>query len=258
MFITNFKPILTFRGNDAEKVSAPKLQQYPPVNASITSHGGGGDLFIRQHSLDILGLKTLDIPHLRLIDSNSVRGMSLANKPIQILQGLKDAGIETIIDLRKEGSYDSKYARNCTSLGLNYFNFKIKENMAAFNMPGTTKLTTKEFTDMMEGFTKQLAYFFKLMDDGKVYMGCLLGLHRTDLAVVMNYLLNPKEPQSPPILSHMFYKDETNFTNKRIGSIKNLLRNLNPQHRLELHLPENIQDIMSSRILKLRMMNLAK
>ena len=257
MFITNFKPVLMFRGNDAEKVSAPKLQ-YPPVNASITSHGGGGDILIRPHTLDILGLKKLDIPHIRLIYSNSVRGMSLANKPIQILQGLKDAGIETIIDLRKEGSYDSKYARNCTSLGLNYFNFKIKENMAAFNMPGTTKLTTKEFTDMMEGFTKQLAYFFKLMDDGKVYMGCLLGLHRTDLAVVMNYLLNPKEPQSPPILSHMFYKDETNFTNKRIGSIKNLLRNLNPQHRLELHLPENIQDIMSSRILKLRMMNLAK
>ena len=44
MFITNFKPVLMFRGNDAEKVSAPKLQ-YPPVNASITSHGGGGGTY---------------------------------------------------------------------------------------------------------------------------------------------------------------------------------------------------------------------
>jgi len=257
MRITNFKPLFTFRANDAENISAPKVQ-YTSATPSLTSYGGGGDFFTSQHSLDVAQLKILDIPHFRLIDSNSVRGMSLANKPIQILQSLKNAGIETIIDLRKEGSYDSKYARNCTGIGINYFNFKIKENMAAFNMPGTTKLTSQDFRDMMEGFTKQLAYFFKLMDDGRVYMGCLLGLHRTDLAVVMNYLLNPKEPQSPPILSHMFYDNETNFTNKRIGSIKNLLRNLNPQQRAELHLSEDVENLMRSRIMKLRMMNLVK
>lgn len=257
MLITNFKPALSFKGSETEKVSTPKLV-YPPITQSSAFHGGGGDLFIRQDSLDIVTLKALDIPHFRLIDSNSVRGMSLANKPAQILQSLKDAGIQTVIDLRKEGSYDSKYAKNCERLGINYFNFKLKENMAAFNMPGTTKLSSMEFTDMMEGFTKQLGYFFQLMEEGKVYMGCLLGLHRTDLAVVMNYLLNPKEPQSPPILSHMFYKEETNFTNKRIGAIKNLLRNINPEQRFKLHMPDNIQEVMASRITKLRLMNLTK
>lgn len=215
----------------------------------------GVDCFVRQNSLDIARLKALDIPHFRLIDSNSVRGMCLANKPITVFQELKEAGIKTVIDLRKEGSNDSKYAKTCQRFGLDYFNFKVKENMAVFNLPATTKLTSAEFKDMMDGFTKQLGHFFGLMDEGKVYMGCLLGLHRTDLAVVMNYLLNPKEPQSPPVLSHMFIKEETNFTNKRIGSIKNLIKNLKPEHIKELGLSENFKEIFDMRVTKLRMMN---
>lgn len=223
--------------------------------------GGGGDLFTRQHaadSIDVVQIKALEIPHFRLIDSNSVRGMCLANKPITVLQELKNAGINTIIDLRKEGSPDSKYAKNCERFGLNYFNFKIKENMAVFNLPSTTKLTSGEFAEMTNGFAKQLGQFFNLMDEGRVYMGCLLGLHRTDLAVVMNYLLNPNEPQSPPVLSHMFIKEETNFTNKRIGAIKNLLKNLKPEHRSALGMAENFSEIFNARVLKLRMMNLIK
>ncbi len=257
MFIARVLPRITFGSNDVESISTPKVVSQPVVTNAV-EHGGGGDLFIRQNSLDINQLKLLEIPHFRLIDSNSVRGMCLANKPIEVLQGLKDSGIQTVIDLRKEGSYESKYAQNCERFGLNYFNFKIKENMAPFSPPASTRYTSKEFSVLMDDFTKQLGYFFKLMEDGRVYMGCLLGLHRTDLGVVLNYLLNPKEPQSPPVLSHMFIKEETNFTNKRIGSIKNLLRNLTPEQRAALHLPENVREVMDARILKLRLMNLAK
>ena len=214
------------------------------------------DVFTHNSEIDINRLKGLDIPHFRLIDSKSVRGMCLAKKNPQIFTELVESGINTIIDLRKEGSNESNYAKNCWENGLEYFNFKIKENMGFFNLPNTKKESSAEFKIMVNGFVKQLKYFFYLMDKGGVYMGCLLGLHRTDLAVCMNYLLNPEEPQTPPTLSHMFYKDETNFTNKRIGSIKNLLRNLSEKHREYLGLPKNYKEIFDNRIAKLRLMNL--
>ncbi len=214
------------------------------------------DVFTHNSEIDINRLKGLDIPHFRLIDSKSVRGMCLAKKNPQIFTELAESGINTVIDLRKEGSNESGYAKKCHENGLEYFNFKIKENMSFFNLPGTKKESAIEFKLLMDDFVKQLKHFFCLMDSGGAYMGCLLGLHRTDLAVCMNYLLNPEEPQTPPTLSHMFYKDETNFTNKRIGSIKNLLRNLSEKHREYLGLPKNYKEIFDNRIAKLRLMNL--
>ena len=86
-------------------------------------------------------------------------------------------------------------------------------------------------------------------------MACLLGLHRTDLAVVLNYLINPNEPKAPPILSHMYLKDETNFTNKYIGAMKNLYKNINSNERQLLGLSDNFKEIFDARITKLRIMN---
>ena len=61
-----------------------------------------------------------------------------------------------------------------------------------------------------------------------------------------------------PTFSHMFYDEETNLTNKYIGSVKNLLKNLTAKDKEFLKLPENFNEIFSSRILKLRMMNCVK
>ena len=255
MRVTSLHSFINFRSREVSDTTVPQFRLLPQKCLDMKPQ----DTFVRQpHSLNVVQLKILDLPNFRLIDSNSVRGGCLAAKSADTFKELKSAGIETIIDLRKEGGYDSKYAQKCNQSGLNYFNFKLKENMAAFNPPLTTKLHTDEFSDMMNSFVKQLGYFFNLMNEGRVYMGCLLGLHRTDLAVSMNYLLNPNEPQSPPVLSHMFIKDETNFTNKRVGSVKNLIKNLTPEHIKELGLAEDFKEIFDERVLKLRLMNLVK
>ena len=214
------------------------------------------DEFVRSTgSLDIARLKALGISHFRLIDSNSIRGVTLANQKHSILTELKECGINTIIDLRNEGGENSKYAQACRENGLDYINFKLKINMPIFNMPHATKLTIDERITQNNEFIKRLPAFFKLMDNGKYYMAGLLGLHRTDLAVVLNYLINPNEPKTPPILSHMYMKEETNFTNKYIGAMKNLLKNITPMHKKQLGLPEEFNTIFDARILKLRLMN---
>ena len=130
--------------------------------------------------------------------------------------------------------------------------------MPIFNVPNATKLSIDEIHKQNKEFVDNLPKFFEKMNSGKYYMACLLGLHRTDLAVTLNYLVNPKEPVTPPTLSHMFMKEETNLTNKYIGAIKNLIKNLSPKDREFLNLPENFNEIFSSRILKLRLMNCAK
>lgn len=217
------------------------------------------DEFVRSTgSLDIARLKNLGIKHFRLIDSNSVRGVTLANQRPSLLSELKECGIDTIIDLRSEGGENTKYAQACHERDLDYMNFKLKVKMPIFNVPNATKLSIDERHKQNKEFVDNLPKFFEKMNSGKYYMACLLGLHRTDLAVTLNYLVNPKEPVTPPTLSHMFMKEETNLTNKYIGAIKNMIKNLSPKDREFLNLPENFNEIFSSRILKLRLMNCAK
>lgn len=241
IYFSNIKP-LSFKSNFK--------QQSLPIER---------DEFVRSTgSIDIARIKDLGISHFRLIDSNSVRGVTLANQKPEILRELKECGIETIIDLRSEGSDKSKYAKVCKDNGLEYMNYKLKINIPIFNPPMATKQTTEERNIANKKFISQLPTFFDTLNKGKVYMACLLGLHRTDLAVTLNYLINPREPETPPTLSHMFIKEETNFTNKYIGAIKNLIKNLSKEDIQTLNLSENFQNIFDARVLKLRMMNLAK
>ena len=49
--------------------------------------------------------------------------------------------------------------------------------------------------------------------------------------------------------------DETNFTNKYIAAMKNLLKNIDNEDRQFLGLPDNFSEIFAGRVLKLKMMN---
>ncbi len=205
------------------------------------------DAFIRQSdAIDIDGLKSLCIKNFRLIDSNSVRGASLTSAKFPLLKALKDFGISTIIDLRREAGDESSYAKKCANVGLDYFGIPINDSMPEFTTFGKPNAE----------FIERLSNFFDLMNRGQVYMGCQLGLHRTDLAVSLNYLLNPNEPSAPPTLSHMFFKNEENVTGKCIAAVKNLFRNLSQEDKIKIGLGEYFTDIFNSRISKLKMTNL--
>lgn len=215
------------------------------------------DIQQTNNSINIQKIKDLNIAHFRLIDSNSVRGVTLAKQPISILYELKDAGIDTYIDLRHTGGDDTKLAAKCNEAGIDYFNLKLRKNIPVFNNIQGTKYSTKEFAEYVDNFSNHLKNFFELMDKKKLYMSCELGLHRTDIAVSMHYLFNRQEPVSPPLLSHMYFKEENNHTNEYIGYIKNLYRNLKTYNKAEmLHLPES--SIFASRIAKLQIMNRVK
>lgn len=56
----------------------------------------------------------------------------------------------------------------------------------------------------------------------------------------------------------MFFPEETNLTNKYIGKVKIMLKNLTQKDREFLKMPDCFSDIFDARVLKLRLMNRAK
>ena len=153
------------------KINPPAFKSEPGIKNNRFLE----DEFVKStNSIDIARLKTIGIKHFRLIDSNSIREVTLANQKPSILEELKECGINTIIDLRSEGSNNSKYAEACRDTGLDYMNFKLKINMPIFNLPLADKSSISERQAQIEAFINKLPEFFKIMDEGKYYMACLL------------------------------------------------------------------------------------
>jgi len=182
--------------------------------------------------IDMPKIEQLNIKHLRPVNSNSVCGVTLANQNPQIIKGLKNAGIETYIDLRHNAG--EELSRKCQNTGMNYFSLPLKMNYPVFINQANTKLTSQEYNETAQKFINELSKFFELMNNGKYYMSCMLGLHRTDLAVTMNYLLNPEAPQAPPLLSHMHFAREENRIGPYVSAIKNLFKNFTDENKTML------------------------
>lgn len=196
------------------------------------------DEFVKgARDIDAESLKALHINHFRFIDANSVRGVTLSEESTDVLKKLKECGIEKVIDLRNDIERSPKYAQDCANIGLKYLSFQVNPNAvnSVVNL-------------------QQLPKFFKAMNDGRCYIACKLGLHRTDFAVTLNYLLNPKEPVSPPVLTHIFMPGEPDYTEKYIDAVKKFISNLSMEDRNKLKLPQNL----NSRVTKLLTTNVAK
>ena len=194
------------------------------------------DEFVKSSSsIDIARLKVLRIPKFRLIDSTSVRGATLASAKPAILRELKESGIERVIDLRVGGGLETDYAKRCIENGLGYF-----------NLPIASTVDINPEKSRIENIVSIMREFFEIMNKGKNYVACLLGLHRTDFATVLNYLMNPKEPSSPPILSHIYFNDEKNCTDEYIGKVKKIFKRTNEK---------DFAEVLKARIIKLRMKN---
>ena len=175
-----------------------------------------------------------------------------------VFKALKNSNITTIIDFRSEASITGKYAKKTIFNDLNYFLFPIDYNAIQFFKfnKRNSKFTIEEQKGVTHNFAILMKKFFDLMNKGHLYIGCLLGLHRTDFAVIINYLLNPKEPKTPPILSHMIYNSEKDVTDEKIGKTINLFNNISVDDKRMFGYGQKFKDILKDRISKLKRANL--
>lgn len=118
------------------------------------------------------------------IFGNSVRGKTpLSGNPKNVnfkMKKLKQGGINAVIDLRAPNECSQKIKDTCKNNDIEYINIPI---------------------DDMNWSQSQIAYipkFIKAMNEGKNFVGCANGEARTDLAMAINYICNPKQNEIPP------------------------------------------------------------
>lgn len=97
------------------------------------------------------------------------------------LKKLKDNGIKTIIDLRSKGECSTKTLKKIHDNGLNYLNFPVHD----------LEWTSDSLSD--------ITAFIEAVNEGDFIVGCANGQARTDLAVAINYILNPKSKNAPDL-----------------------------------------------------------
>ena len=174
---------------------------------------------IMDESIDIDSLFAFGIPNTRLIYENQkiigVRGQTLsAHKRRWLLKRIKAIGIDTIIDLRA-GDRSDHFHIACEEAGLECFYFPVDR----FRTPTTVIISN-------------LPEFIKTINNGRFYISCALGLHRTDIALSLHYIFDPNVHEPPILYGHirdgkLWYDDIF----QRAGSIYNGLTE-NDKHRL--------------------------
>lgn len=164
---------LAVKSIDINKIGEPQLPE-----SSKYAEIGMPKINKRDGSIVYLCENLKDAP-----DKNGLRGKTpLAGKvkPLKWrMQKLKDAGIERVIDLRAEGECSPASKNVLSEIGVEYINFPVEDgNWSVASFP-----KIKEYIDAVNA--------------GDFYVGCANGQARTDLAIAINYLFNPKAKNLP-------------------------------------------------------------
>lgn len=171
---------VSFCGNSAEKNrQLPMTLNYLDVLANQNA------VMIKKTPLNVQRLTELNIPNFALLENNGARGESLSSKKNRkFIIPVKKCGIKSVIDLRDKYT-SGKYKDMCNNAGLNYYNFPIDSHSI-------------EDRRIIES----LSEMFDVINDGNFYIACAQGLHRTDIALALNYLFNPKSKDVPVMYGH--------------------------------------------------------
>lgn len=114
---------------------------------------------------------TLPIANIARVTGSIVRGETLwASRNRVLLDGVKDAGVDVIIDFRT-ADFTERFGLICKEKGIEYHHFPIDK---AVQPDG----------DML----RYLPMMFDLLDKRNCYISCQQGLHRTDIALALYYM----------------------------------------------------------------------
>ena len=131
-------------------------------------------------------MKSLPLYNLsKLKNMESYRGQTLSECSNDVLECVKKAGIKTIIDLVGYSNYKEKV----NQYGLDYISFNM-ERLYDYIFPfSLRKFDKKEEQNIKNEFIK----FINKMQQDNIYIGCEYGSYKTDDALFLNNLFNPKK-----------------------------------------------------------------
>ncbi len=179
--------------------------------------------FARQYEknkfINYAELTKINIPNLQLLNNKGVRGETLSSKSPKVLKYIKECGIDTIVDLRTT-DYTKAFKDKCNKLNIEHIHIPIDKKL----------VPDREILD-------SLPVLFRVMERGKYYIACAQGKHRTDIALAINYVFNPKQ-KVPPFMSGHTKNHVTDMAdiNRRLNS---LYKAMTKNDREKLGWPEN-------------------
>ncbi|MCQ2957872.1 MAG: hypothetical protein MJ180_03105 [Candidatus Gastranaerophilales bacterium] len=152
--------------------------------------------------------------NFRFPNPTMVTGPFLGSQSKEFIKRLKDLGIESVIYL---GRGCNAYRDKCKQAGINYFHFDLT---GAVKCNDPNYFTPKKNGKLLvsDDFEDKLKKLIKLVSTKRVYMGCLHGITRTNLAISLNYYLNKNFRKATQHLqnTHLWNTAPTHKTAERI------------------------------------------
>ena len=170
---------------------------------------------VRPDGLDVERIMSTGIPDLAQV-YGGFRGRTLSStRQLHAWNTMIKSGISQIIDLRADYSSDF-YSELCQRSGIRYFKFPV-----AYEDEWIVK--------MIELFPE----FCRLIDEGRFYIACAMGLHRTDIALCTYWVFYAADKgiAPPPICGYR--KDKGLTTNKIMRMLNAVYKHLTEKDGVE-------------------------
>ena len=170
---------------------------------------------VRPAGLDVERIVSTGIPDLAQV-YGGFRGRTLSStRQLHAWNTMIKSGISQIIDLRADYSSDF-YSELCQRSGIRYFKFPV-----AYEEEWIVK--------MIELFPE----FCRLIDEGRFYIACAMGLHRTDIALCTYWVFYAADKgiAPPPICGYR--KDKGLTTNKIMRMLNAVYRYMTENNGVE-------------------------
>lgn len=208
-------------------------------------------------------MKTLPLYNVKPIFTTGCYRGSTPNSNLDSIKILKKAGVKHIVDLQ---GY-SRVKDACKENDMDYFHIPIKEDlseMSAFKSKRDIELEVmqwssystkeqiqesknravrhweKDKNEYMDKFVKMI----NLLQEDNTYIGCEYGISRTNNAMLLNHLFNPKASKTPNC--------RTKFNNQYMNNIASFYENLTPEHKAQMGWTKEFDENFMPKLKKLQ------
>ena len=149
---------------------------------------------VQATELDVEKILSTGIPDLAPV-YGGFRGRTLSStKQLHAWNTMMEAGINQVIDLRADYTSDF-YSELCKKSGISYFHYSV---------------SYEEVEQMVRLFPE----FCRLIDNGRFYIACAMGLHRTDIALCTYWVFYAADKGIAPPPIRGYRQEDGHNTNK--------------------------------------------
>ena len=212
-------------------------------------------------------MKTVPLHNIKPIFSTGCYRGSTPNSNIESIKTLQKAGVKHIIDLQ---GY-SRVQAACEENGMDYLHIPIAEDLSEmsafkskrdveFGVMQWSAYSTKEQiqkskevavsrwekdkSEYIDKFVKMI----NLLQEDNTYIGCEFGISRTNNAMLLNHLFNPKASKSPSCI--------TKFNKQYLRNIASLYESLTPENKSQMGWTKEFDESFMPRLKKLQHSNI--